>query len=524
MCQDHSRELSLPPSQISEKVLPSTKVSALPRRRSAHHKEFIMLRLFANINPIHFLYLLYGASFLFLGVSIAAKDMKGSDLKLGESLWLLSSFGFLHGAHEWLELGTWIEGKNLSYQQIFTAEAVSAGLLILSFIFLILFGFALISVVHERWVGSFKAAIMACLFLIWLLYLMNHGLLISMQFLKRADIGARYTFGFVGGLLTSYGLIVYSREIRPMSRSVSRRLHYAGITFLFYAFFAGIISSGYTMPLVPVPIELLRGGAAVFITYFISQGLNIFDIETRKKIEQQARLLVQAEKLSSLGQLAAGIAHEINNPLTNASLGVQTLKNKFSNDGADSDVVERLSAVEKNIDRASVIAQELLQFSRTREKDFLPLDINSAISGSLTLLQYKLRNIVLTQDLTSVPDILGDPMKLEQVFINILSNSIEAMPEGGELFIGSRLKDGMIEVRITDTGCGVSAESQLRVFEPFFTTKDIGSGTGLGLSVSYGIIRQHHGLIELSSKPGQGTTVTINIPTKERYEKDTYRG
>ncbi len=197
-----------------------------------------MFKLFDNINPIHFLYLLYGASFLFLGVSIAAKDMKESKLKLGESLWLLSSFGFLHGAHEWLDLGTWIEGKNLSYQQIFTAEAVSVGLLILSFIFLMYFGLSLINVVHEKWIWRYKTIITACLFLTWLLYLLQAGLLpISMQFLKRADIGARYTFGFVGSLLTSYGLISYSREVRPMSLSVSRRLHYAGITFLFYGVF-----------------------------------------------------------------------------------------------------------------------------------------------------------------------------------------------------------------------------------------------------------------------------------------------
>ena len=112
------------------------------------------------------------------------------------------------------------------------------------------------------------------------------------------------------------------------------------------------------MPLVPVPIEVLRGMTAILITYFISQALNIFDIETRKKIEQQARLLVQAEKLSSLGQLAAGIAHEINNPLTNASLGIQTLKHKLSSNGTDSDIVERLSAVEKNGSSAEFVGNK----------------------------------------------------------------------------------------------------------------------------------------------------------------------
>lgn len=475
----------------------------------------MMFNLFANINSIHFLYLLYGASFLFLGVSITAKDMKGSNLKLGESLWALSSFGFIHGAHEWLELGMWIERKNLSYEQIFSAETVAVGLLILSFIFLTQFGLTLISVVHKRCLWSFKAAITACLFLLWLLYILHDGGLQGLHFLMRADIGARYTFGFVGGLLTSYGLIAYSREIRTMSRPVSRWLNYAGVTFSFYAFFAGMFSSRYTMPLVPVRIEFLRGVAVIIITYCICKALNIFDIETREKIKQQERFLVQARKLSSLGQLAAGIAHEINNPLTNALLGIQAIKNKLSNGETAKNVVSRLRAVERNIERASLIAQELLKFSHTRGEHFHLLNINNAIKSSLTLLQYKLHDVALTQELASVPDVMGDPVKLEEVFINILSNSIESMPEGGKLYIGSFSKDGMIEVRITDTGCGISEENQSRVFEPFFTTKDVGSGTGLGLSMSYGIISQHHGFIELTSKPGEGTTATIKIPTNK---------
>jgi len=474
--------------------------------------------LFSSITPINFLYLLYGASFLFMGVSIATKDMKGSNLKLGESLWLLASFGFLHGAHAWLELGTWVEGRNLSYQQIFTIETVSAGVLILSFIFLLEFGFALIKVVHERWVHNFRAPIVVGLFFVWLSYLLNHGLVISMQFLKRADVGARYTFGFVGGLLTAYGLVVYAQNIKAMSSEVARSLNFAGITFLFYAFFAGIISSGYTMPLVPVPIELYRGGTALGIIYFITRALNIFDIETRRKIEEQARLLVQAEKLSSLGRLAAGIAHEINNPLTNAYLGLQTLKRKLPSN----DLFALIEAVEKSIERASHIAQELLQFSRAREVDFIPLDINHVITSSLTLLKHKLHHIVTHLELNTVPEIMGDPVKLEQVFINVILNAIEAMPEGGRLTVASLAENGVVEVKIRDTGHGIAEENLPRVFEPFFTTKEVGKGTGLGLSVSYGIVKQHHGEIEISSSPGKGTVVSIRIPTGERYAEHSY--
>jgi two-component system NtrC family sensor kinase len=118
---------------------------------------------------------------------------------------------------------------------------------------------------------------------------------------------------------------------------------------------------------------------------------------------------------------------------------------------------------------------------------------------------------------------MGDRGKLEQVFINVLSNSLEAMPSGGTISINTIQRDGMIEVRITDTGTGISGQDVSRVFDPFFTTKEVGEGTGLGLSICYGIIRQHHGHILLSSAVGKGTTVTITIPTRRENEKNTDR-
>ena len=134
-----------------------------------------MFNLFANIDPLYFLYLLYGASFLFLGVSIATKDMKGSDLRIADSLWLLGAFGFLHGAHEWLYLGTWIEGKNLSSQQILAARTADSALLILSFIFLLQFGLSLLRVLDNRrmrWAWAMPVG----LFFIWIIYLLQQGL------------------------------------------------------------------------------------------------------------------------------------------------------------------------------------------------------------------------------------------------------------------------------------------------------------------------------------------------------------
>ncbi len=471
-----------------------------------------------HITPVYLIYLFYGAAFLFLGVAIAAKDMKGSDLPLANSLWLLSMFGFLHGIHEWLELGPLIEGERLEFHEIFTIRAASVLLVILSFIFLLQFGLSLVRSLgskHSRW----SATLIVPLWLIWFLYVWHFGLegegfRVDMQALRQADIGARYTFGFVGSLLTAYGLIANSGKMSALSFPVSRRLHYAGVSFGFYAVFTGVLSSDFMMPFIGVPVAVFRGASAFFITYFITKALNIFDIELRAKYEQQTKSIMHAEKLSSLGRLAAGIAHEINNPLTNASLGIETLRESVKGNGMEKKIVEKLDAVERNIDKAAVIAAELLQFARQKEPAFVPMNIHDAIKSALSLLRHRMRNVTVLEAFRPVPAVYGDADKLERVFINILSNSLEAMPDGGEISIRAEQADGFVVVRISDNGAGISKENLRKAFDPFFTTKEVGMGTGLGLAICYGIISQHHGMIEIANAPVRGTVVTIKLPTE----------
>jgi two-component system, NtrC family, sensor kinase len=471
----------------------------------------IMSNPFPTIELIHLIYFFYGSSFLFLCFSIGTKNMRGSNLRIAHSLWLLAMFGLMHGVREIVEIYPLIEGDELTVPQIYNVEILSTVLLVLSFMFLLQFG---LSLLHEntRKRILWSAGTFAALGIIWFFFIELHGTYSKMQVVRQIQIGARNTFGLFGGLAAAYGLITYShsREIQNLTYRISRNLYYAGIVFAINAFLTTAVFS-HIARLLDIPKELLRSGAAALIAYFIMKALNIFDIETRRKVEKQARELVQKERLASLGQLAAGIAHEINNPLTNASLGVQTLKNKLKNDTVEA-IVGQLSAVEKNIDRAAAIAQELLLFSRERETEFLALNVHDVITNALESLKHRMHRVVLEQNLTPVPEVKGDRGKLQQVFVNVLSNALEAMPKGGKISISTAVGDAMVEVRIADTGTGMTEETAAKAFEPFFTTKEIGLGTGLGLYLCYGIITQHHGTIELSSVVGQGTTVTIKLP------------
>ena len=236
------------------------------------------------------------------------------------------------------------------------------------------------------------------------------------------------------------------------------------------------------------------------------------DITEKHKIEQE---LLNAKKLESIAILAAGIAHEINNPLTNASLNLQVLKKRLEDSILDREILNKLESVQRNMDRASMIAKELLVFSRQRELEFKPINIINIITDVLTHIKYRLNNVKMHQDLVSVPDIVGDPVKLGQVLINVFNNSFEAMPKGGDIFISTSFKNGQVEVKIADTGTGIPEGIMSKVFDPFFTTKEIGVGTGLGLAICYGIINQHKGNMEISSALGRGTDVCIKLPVNE---------
>ncbi|MCP4295439.1 MAG: GHKL domain-containing protein [Proteobacteria bacterium] len=465
-----------------------------------------------NLNPIYLLYFFYGLAFLFLGAAISIRDMRDSRLKLAGSLWLLSGFGFTHGFHEWIELFLLMQGEILTRFEFRLVKTFALTIVHLSFLSLLLFGLSLTYSInkHPLLKGMGVGAIL--FFPPFIYYLWSGELSEDPQFFDTIDALSRLTYCLFGALITAYGLVLYSQKAKKISESTAKYIFYTGIGFLFYSLFAALIPSHSKMPVFPIPVELFRGISAVFITYFLFKGLNIFDIETRKKLEEQITRAAQTEKMASLGRMAAGIAHEINTPLTNASLKIQLSLSQKGENSLNQNLSDKLVAVEKNIDRASGIARELLQFSHQKESNFLEIDIKQVIESALTLLQYRMKNIDLQLNLSETPSIIGSETKLEQVFINTIGNSIEAMPDGGVIKISTTMQEKTIRIEIEDTGSGISEPDKLKIFDPFFTTKKIGQGTGLGLSICYGIIEQHKGTISLGSANEKGTVVIIDLP------------
>lgn len=231
-----------------------------------------------------------------------------------------------------------------------------------------------------------------------------------------------------------------------------------------------------------------------------------------KNLTETQRKLIQSEKLASIGQLAAGVAHELNNPLANISLNAEMLMRTCKDEVS----AKKLKVIEENIASAAKIVRDLLDFSRETKLELEYLDLNEVLEKTLESLKYEMKGIRVIENLSPLPRILGDRVRLRQVFTNLISNAIQAMEKGGILAVSTRASREYVEIKISDTGSGIPREHLSKIFDLFFTTKGVGKGTGLGLAISYSIVQKHKGLIEVESEVGKGTTFTVKLPIRRK--------
>ncbi len=224
--------------------------------------------------------------------------------------------------------------------------------------------------------------------------------------------------------------------------------------------------------------------------------------------------LVQSEKLAAIGQLTAGIVHDVKNPLTVVKGMAELLLTEGS---IPEEIREEITLIRDSSQKANVILTDLLTFARQSKPEMEERDIRETVEAALRLTAYPLRkaHIELSKDLPEQSVMMTyDNQQIEQVLVNLINNAVHAMKDGGKLRINLSQAKGVVAIAVEDTGIGIPQENLRRIFDPFFTTKPEGEGTGLGLSVSYGIISNHNGRIEVQSKVGEGTTFTILLPVK----------
>ncbi|WP_333655443.1 ATP-binding protein [Dissulfurispira sp.] len=242
--------------------------------------------------------------------------------------------------------------------------------------------------------------------------------------------------------------------------------------------------------------------------------------EVQKKTAEIVRAqeqLINAEKLASLGRMAAGVAHELNSPLTGIVTFAHLMMKRMPPENTQD--AEDLKVIIDQAERCSKIVRGLLGFSRKTASEKAHVDMNTLIENTLSMVRNQAKFYNITFDVRldkSIPEVNADPNQIQQVFLNLLINAADAMEEKGKITISSRMAeeaaDRFVELEFADTGPGIPEDIRSKVFEPFFTTKPAGKGTGLGLAVSYGIIKKHEGQIFVKSEHGQGASFFIRLP------------
>ncbi|MDP2167447.1 MAG: ATP-binding protein [Thermodesulfovibrionales bacterium] len=298
---------------------------------------------------------------------------------------------------------------------------------------------------------------------------------------------------------------------------------------IFFLIIAGCAIGQYLSRMVVRPLEQIEGSMRkVAEGKFNILAVDSTDIEIislysafRRMMSElelrQKSFILQSEKLISLGTMVSGVAHQLNNPLSNISTSCQILSEEIE-EGDIGFKKELLGQIEEQVERAKGIIHSLLEFSKKKEFERVPLPLTDLIEDTLRLL----RGEILTQVevRVNIPDdlwLMADKQRIEQAILNIIKNGIDAIPGEGTILIsaGETTPDKTVEIKIQDTGTGIEAEEMEKIFTPFFTTKAEGKGSGLGLFVAREIIEDHEGTIEVDSTPGQGTTFTIKLPLKE---------
>lgn len=471
------------------------------------------------------IFFIYGLAFFVLGTSIYLCPRKDSEYKLASDLWLIAAFGISHGLNEWLDMLILISGPADGV----TIKIIKVLILPVSFLFLVRFGTKVIASHIEKGEKSGLRLIPAVLFVAWMI--MTE---LSHQRFLYGDIWARYLIGAPGIFMTSCALYLelaaFKKEEVPV-RIISN-LKLAAGSFICYGFFAGmIVPEAAFFPAshlnyaeffnrTGIPVQIFRALCACVIAISLTRVLLVFDWETRNKfkiildeLRDSRDRLARSEKLTVVGTMTAGIVHELRNPLAAIKGAAYYIKHKIGDGGlphGDATISKFLGVIEDEVNAGDKIINDLLIYLRVGKLLAVPSDVNDVIERAMHLIEIP-DNVKVDMRLKDNLDhAMIDGDQIRQVFLNIILNALQSMPQGGMLKIETCRREMFIEAKFTDTGCGIEKENIGKIFEPLFTTK--AKGAGLGLAVTKAIVDKHDGKIEMKSERDRGTTFVVKLP------------
>src|SRR3989344_2980084 len=446
-------------------------------------------------NNLDIVFFIYGLAFVIMGIAIWVQPKNESKFENASTLSLLSGFGLIHGTNEFLDMWAIIKGRSPAL------DIVRSFFRIASYLFLFEFGRRLLRISGEKYLEKITKLLGW-----WLTSIIGFAILIfgfiSTDFWETGTIWARYLLGFPGGVLIGFGFVLYYKykkhKLEPLK--VKKYFFCASLFFLVYGILGGlVVPKGNFFPsnflntdsflsLVRIPVQIFRAFCAIIVTWVIYRILGIFNLEIRIELQneiterkQAQAQLIQSAKMASVGLLAVGVAHEINNPIFAISGEAEML---LKDETKDIETKDASKAILEQVKRIKGITERILLFSRQKEFKREPLDEN----------------------------------QIQEVFLNIMLNAVQAMEGEGRLTIRTysekirengrrktdkfKLGNGAVIIEFRNTGKGMDEQTLNKLFSPFLTTKE--KGTGLGLFICYGIIENHGGIIEAQSKLGEG--------------------
>ncbi|TKF21328.1 HAMP domain-containing histidine kinase [Vibrio genomosp. F6] len=451
------------------------------------------------------LYILYGFVFIAIGFSILFRDMRFSHLSIATALPSLAVFGFIHGLHEISELYLIVYQQDILMHN--TVKLFKVIKLWVSFIALGCFAMQMLTMTQWQRRDELKKLIQVTIILFIIYFCYQFAIKNIDVFLNECTLYIRWLFGSGSGLLAGLALINYSKKLKFEERQASHAVQHLGISIILYGLFAGIFYIDDLFYGVPI-----RGGLAFVILIYLQKTMALFDAERQTQIERALQKALHNKKLSDVGELTSGIAHEIKTPLSSALMRCDILEKQINTTGSSAaDFKPQLEHIRKGLLKAAHISQELLQFSHKRAPVIEEISVSVLIDEALQLMVHRLDEFDIRVLVPNDLHVFADKEQIEEVVVNILNNAIDASTDKKVVCIEAQQKGLNIHLSITDFGSGIDDSIKDKVTMPFFTTKAKGSGTGLGLTLCQKILEQNHARFWFQNT-SDGLCVVIELP------------